>query len=113
MPHLAADEPAALDVVRVALHEDRHRREAVLAGEGPVKRLVVAGPLLHELQRDALVAILRATQGRMSCARADELRTMAAWRSMHTLRTSCLACCPAAPGAKKAPSKGSDERAAR
>ena len=32
---------------------------------------------------------------------------------MRTLRTSCLACCPAAPGAKKAPSKGSDERAAR
>ena len=110
MPHLAADEPAALDVVRVALHEDWHRREAVLAGEGPVKRLVVAGPLLHELQRDALVAILRATQGRMS---PGVVRIMAAWRSMHTLRTSCLACCPAAPGAKKAPSKGSDERAAR
>ena len=77
-------------------------------GEGPVEGLVVAGPLLHELQRDALVAILRATHGRMSPGGG------AAWRHgrVHTLRTSCLACCPAAPGAKKAPSKGS-ERAAR
>ena len=48
------------------MHEGRHGREAVLMGEGPVEGLVVAGPLLHELQRDALVAILRATQGPMS-----------------------------------------------
>ena len=40
------------------MHERGYGREPVLVREGPVERLVVARALLHELQRDALVAIL-------------------------------------------------------